>query len=449
MSLSTRCPACQTTFRVVPDQLKISQGWVRCGQCAEVFDASQHLQPVPSPAVPDPVASAAAALAPGAITDPAPSLSASQEPHPMPSATEDTGLFSEVHAQAPVPEVDSVAAAEGTLMAPAAPGAAASLAPVVPAPGATDGGEAAAPPEWGLPPPAPAPGWAVAREVPVPLPASADDEPPLPAWLMPKSSEAPAPSGADADWTPPRPMGGAHTEDARSFAPSAPLFLEPRLDPALLPGDVPGAGEAALGEPATPALSDMAMPGAIPVANTWLDRQEPVLVDDGPTFLERPASPWRARWRALWRVLALVLLLVLVAQLLRQERDRLAASHPLARGLMQALCVPLQCTVQPWRQIESVVVDGASFSKLDGQAYRLSFTVRNSLAATLAMPAIELTLTDARDQVLLRRVLEPSELGAPALLRGGAEWSTSLPVQVGLAPEQRMASFRVLAFYPD
>ncbi len=30
-------------FRVVPDQLKISEGWVRCGHCAEVFDAAAHL----------------------------------------------------------------------------------------------------------------------------------------------------------------------------------------------------------------------------------------------------------------------------------------------------------------------------------------------------------------------------------------------------------------------
>ena len=40
MSLITSCPACGTMFRVVPDQLKISEGWVRCGHCSEVFDAS-------------------------------------------------------------------------------------------------------------------------------------------------------------------------------------------------------------------------------------------------------------------------------------------------------------------------------------------------------------------------------------------------------------------------
>jgi len=31
-------------FKVVPDQLKISDGWVRCGHCSDVFDAMLNLQ---------------------------------------------------------------------------------------------------------------------------------------------------------------------------------------------------------------------------------------------------------------------------------------------------------------------------------------------------------------------------------------------------------------------
>ncbi len=49
MSYTTRCPACGTTFKVVPDQLKISDGWVRCGYCSDVFDASLYLQPWEEP----------------------------------------------------------------------------------------------------------------------------------------------------------------------------------------------------------------------------------------------------------------------------------------------------------------------------------------------------------------------------------------------------------------
>jgi predicted Zn finger-like uncharacterized protein len=43
MSLATRCTACGTVFRVVQDQLKVSEGWVRCGRCQEVFNALETL----------------------------------------------------------------------------------------------------------------------------------------------------------------------------------------------------------------------------------------------------------------------------------------------------------------------------------------------------------------------------------------------------------------------
>lgn len=43
MSLATRCTACGTIFRIVEDQLRVSDGWVRCGRCAEIFDARELL----------------------------------------------------------------------------------------------------------------------------------------------------------------------------------------------------------------------------------------------------------------------------------------------------------------------------------------------------------------------------------------------------------------------
>jgi predicted Zn finger-like uncharacterized protein len=43
MSLATRCASCGTVFRVVQDQLKVSEGWVRCGRCDQVFNALEGL----------------------------------------------------------------------------------------------------------------------------------------------------------------------------------------------------------------------------------------------------------------------------------------------------------------------------------------------------------------------------------------------------------------------
>lgn len=38
MSMVTKCPACNTLYRVTPQQLQAQQGQVRCGRCMTVFD---------------------------------------------------------------------------------------------------------------------------------------------------------------------------------------------------------------------------------------------------------------------------------------------------------------------------------------------------------------------------------------------------------------------------
>ena len=45
MALATRCPYCQTTFRVVHDQLKLFNGIVRCGNCRQIFNGVEQLLP--------------------------------------------------------------------------------------------------------------------------------------------------------------------------------------------------------------------------------------------------------------------------------------------------------------------------------------------------------------------------------------------------------------------
>jgi len=67
MTLATRCPACSTTFKVVRDQLRLADGWVRCGRCDEVFLAADALALV-DPSIPP--QAPARSLVPGAQTLP-------------------------------------------------------------------------------------------------------------------------------------------------------------------------------------------------------------------------------------------------------------------------------------------------------------------------------------------------------------------------------------------
>lgn len=49
MALATRCPHCNTTFRVASDQLKLRGGIVRCGTCHQVFDGNATLLDLDAP----------------------------------------------------------------------------------------------------------------------------------------------------------------------------------------------------------------------------------------------------------------------------------------------------------------------------------------------------------------------------------------------------------------
>ncbi|MBX3665340.1 MAG: zinc-ribbon domain-containing protein [Burkholderiales bacterium] len=52
MPLMTRCPHCQTVFRITPEQLRAHGGQVRCGRCLQIFNGLETLVPdAPAPAV--------------------------------------------------------------------------------------------------------------------------------------------------------------------------------------------------------------------------------------------------------------------------------------------------------------------------------------------------------------------------------------------------------------
>lgn len=75
MAIVTRCPACNTVFRVAPPQLQARNGMVRCGRCLTVFNGFGTLSTAPEPPAPE-----VSALEPAkTAADEAP-LSAAAEP---------------------------------------------------------------------------------------------------------------------------------------------------------------------------------------------------------------------------------------------------------------------------------------------------------------------------------------------------------------------------------
>ena len=91
-------------------------------------------------------------------------------------------------------------------------------------------------------------------------------------------------------------------------------------------------------------------------------------------------------------------------------------------------------------------ITASSFDRIEGDVYRLQVSLQ-AAEHSVPMPALELTLTDAADQVLARRVLSPDMLGLKdVMLKPGAEQHIEQGVR--LPASLQVAGYRLLAFYP-
>lgn len=214
--------------------------------------------------------------------------------------------------------------------------------------------------------------------------------------------------------------------------------------------------------PPQPALAPEQQPAAFPSEDDHVDalldqsplelagEDEPITPSFMATATERTLGFWqRSSVRLALVAFSVFLIGLLCVQFLVHERDRLAASSPVAKQFLAGACTLLGCKVSPLRQIQSVVIDSSSFVKVRGEVYRLQFTLKNSGLVEVAIPAIELTLTDLQDQPVVRKVLLPAEFGAKTnTLIAGGELSANLPLGAQLHANERISGYRLLAFYP-
>jgi hypothetical protein len=145
---------------------------------------------------------------------------------------------------------------------------------------------------------------------------------------------------------------------------------------------------------------------------------------------------------------AALLGLLLAAQVVVLQRDAIATRWPQAAPVLTLLCGPLGCTIDPLRRLEGLVVENSGLTQLDNPSlYRLQVSLRNRDAVALAAPALDVTLTDSRGEVLARKVIGRQEFGdaVPAAVAAGSE----LPLQAVLdAGEQRITGYNIEIFYP-
>ena len=422
MALATICPHCNTTFRVASDQLKLRGGIVRCGACNEVFDGNAALVDLAAIAAHQAGATAAAALpAPVPVPDiappdadvPAPSASAAFDAE---VAAIDARQTDEVAEEEPIYTLDFDTTFDpfGILPKSLHPTPEPEPEPAAePKPGSDPGSdrvvdrqvdeEILALPvlneEFEEPDEAPAPPATPVREHTV------EFQPPL---LMRASA-----AGEPAPPPPPPPLQVAVAKSARRNAAKR-KKVEPQLLAPVVAEPEPGAHE--------------------------------------PEFVKQSRQKERTgrTRRIVLGAGSALLVLALAAQGVVTFRDVLAARYPQARPLLAGACAVFGCKVELPAQIDALSVETGELQSLGANTFSFSTLLRNQGSLAQAWPHLELTLTDANDKPLVRRVFTPSQYlpqGVAAAKGFGAR--SEQPVKLFFELNAVKASgYHIAIFYP-
>ncbi|AWU98297.1 hypothetical protein DM992_00990 [Burkholderia sp. JP2-270] len=450
MLLATRCPHCETVFRLQQEQLSLHEGLVRCGHCHEVFNASESLVPEhaqqPEPALTE---TAAAPENGDAHHQAAPArLFAADAPAGLPSDTDYKPEGWDMWA----PWLD--AGVDPSLQHNVQTVRTAPLVPL-----ALPSTEAGIVHLSGTPAPFPSPteldasadavqpaephSTQTEREIeasPAPVVAPVEHDPREPRFVAHIPSEAETATG-DTE-----PVGHAHfavPDDER--APREPRFAFAPA-PAITAPETGSEPDAAARYDKTPAAVTAAPAAPFPAAPTD---------DDRPHFAvtrETRAPQRRGLLGGFFGgLVAAVLAFLLVAQLAWWQRETLMIYWPVTQGWFRQACAPLGCAVAPPRAIDGLRLDATDLRQLDGpRVLELKVPLTNRYRVALAYPSLELTLLDDTNHVTVRRVLAPRDYVHPGT-----------PIDAGLPPGKTQtmivrvettgtpaSNFRVQIFYP-
>ncbi len=183
-----------------------------------------------------------------------------------------------------------------------------------------------------------------------------------------------------------------------------------------------------------PSLFRAAMTSAAPPV------PQPASASKGKADPEVQATlPW-AWWSA-----AGVLVLALLWQFLVVQRNWSAAEEPALRPMLSAMCA---CEVTWPREPEAVLIESSSFTESPQGGYTVQLRLKNTQHHPVAMPALELSLTDLQDQVLVRRVFTAEELSGKDHVQALRDVRSTLNFDLDDKVSKRITGFRAIVFYP-
>ena len=106
------------------------------------------------------------------------------------------------------------------------------------------------------------------------------------------------------------------------------------------------------------------------------------------------------------------------------------------------------CRLAPPELISAVGVVSSGFDQQEEGDFVFSLHLQHNRPHDVATPAVELTLTDAQERAVIRKVLIPDHLGLNRALPPGPGVATETRFSLDPDLQSHVSGFRVELFYP-
>jgi len=168
---------------------------------------------------------------------------------------------------------------------------------------------------------------------------------------------------------------------------------------------------------------------------------------DSPPLIPLPRQPSLVA-RLMTFLLFLLLLVTALWQLLWVAHTPLIRLYPSLYPIWVQACAEIGCTIALPADRDLLRIDDARLIKeRDPTYYSMEVTISNTAPYPMAWPHLAITLTDGLGRALVRKILSPSDWGAPQEypMRARERLSLSLTLQTF---ESGIVGFEVVPFYP-
>lgn len=150
-----------------------------------------------------------------------------------------------------------------------------------------------------------------------------------------------------------------------------------------------------------------------------------------------------------WVALCGAMVIMLAAQFVFYFRNSLAETYPQFRPTLASACASLGCRLSWARESAAIEVKGSELVELPSKPGRMlaNATLINRGKVTQEYPAIELRLTNNTNQIVMSRILQPSDYVARPVAFAGAQEQVAVDkaivdkaaVEKGIAPNAEVA----------